>query len=423
MKQLIIILLVISAFLPKKYNIWYYIGRLSNKIWKNISNLFYKETIELPHIVSQQVMLGCDPEFFLEKDKKIIGSEKLIKREGLGENNRIIIDGVQAELNPNPSTCRQVLASNIQSCFHQLDQEIKKKDKGITPNFSTLIEVNEDELKSLRKESRILGCAPSKNIDPNFKDTIKLIDPEVYRKRSAGGHIHLGKTNIIKIDRALNKPKRLITIMDIIVGNTCVLLDRDPGNIERRKTYGKAGEYRTPPHGVEYRTLSNFWLRSYPLMSFVTSISRLSVNILSNSTKKQNYEKELLKLVNMEDIRKAINENDFKLALKNFKKIRPFLNKISNKTNAAFTEKNLEAFDYFIKKGIDHWFKLDPVKHWLASREQDPMRAQGWETFIISTVKKDMEKEYPIRTMFRKKFKKIKRSGNKKIIIRIMLLP
>lgn len=383
----------------------------------------FKDQLPLKRLPIESVVFGCDPEFFLEKNKKIIGSEKVIPENGIGEenSNRVIIDGVQAELNPLPNSCRQSLKGNITNCFRKLhDEMIKQKVK---TNFSTLIEVSEDELKSLKKESLRLGCSPSKTTDPNHQDAIKLIDPEKYTKRSAGGHIHIGKTNSGKINSALRKPQRLITIFDIIVGNTCVLLDRDPGNEERRKMYGRAGEYRTPSHGIEYRTLSNFWLRSYPLMSFVMSISRLSTNILAQSTEKQNYEKRLLKLVNMDDIRKAINENNFKLALKNFNKIRPFLIETASKTNAPFTKSNLEWFDFFIKKGINHWFKDEPIKHWLGLNGHDQnARMYGWESYLKRVVKPELEKTNPIKFAFKKSCKHLKKIGNKRIIIRLMLI-
>lgn len=35
MKQLILLILVISAFLPNRYNIWYKIGKISTKFWKD----------------------------------------------------------------------------------------------------------------------------------------------------------------------------------------------------------------------------------------------------------------------------------------------------------------------------------------------------------------------------------------------------
>lgn len=58
----------------------------------------------------------------------------------------------------------------------------------------------------------------------------------------------------------------VIRAMDFFLGIPSLLLDNDK---ERRKLYGKAGAYRTPHYGVEYRTLSNFWMRDKKLVEWV----------------------------------------------------------------------------------------------------------------------------------------------------------
>jgi len=344
----------------------------------------------------KNITLGCDPEFFFSKNGKIIGSEKVIKN----NNSQIIIDGVQAELNPSASSCRQSLAEHISSCFRSLNEMIKKDDT-IKIDTATTIKIDPKELKSLSKNSQRFGCAPSKNKDGDGK--IKIKDASKYYYRSAGGHIHLG---------SYENPKILVPILDIIVGNTCVLIDRDKGNIIRRKIYGKAGEYRTPPHGLEYRTLSNFWLRDYKLMSFVMGLARMAVSIVDSSkiyktkggsflwwkrkgkTIGHNYAKQLLDVVNMKDINKAINTNDYKLALKNFKKIEPILNEIIPTRDAwsvlaPLDKTNIKYFKYFAKKGLNYWFKNnDIINHWTKCS-----KAVGWETFLKTTVKDDYNKK------------------------------
>jgi len=50
---------------------------------------------------------------------------------------------------------------------------------------------------------------------------------------------------------------------DYLLGVWSVLHDTD---MRRRELYGAAGAYRPKKYGVEYRTMSNFWLRSPQLM-------------------------------------------------------------------------------------------------------------------------------------------------------------
>ena len=187
------------------------------------------------------VNFGCDPEFFFEKNGTIIGSEKVIDiKKGLkaGTNSKFIVDGVQAEINPMPNTCRKILAGEISQCFASLNREMAK-DKTLKLNFKPTIKISKKELASLDEKSKVFGCAPSQNINPKSRNSVKIKDPQKYMYRSAGGHIHIGKlpgsNGLDQVAVILREPERLITIMDIIVGNTCVLLDRDPSNKERRK--------------------------------------------------------------------------------------------------------------------------------------------------------------------------------------------
>lgn len=356
-------------------------------------------------LYSNPVSLGCDPEFFFEKKGKIIGSEKVINiNKGLkvkdsiygstNQQSKFIVDGVQAELNPTPNTCRANLGNEMSRCFRTLYNEMSK-DKELSINFKPAVKITQKELDSLDEKSKVFGCSPSKNTDNKSKNIVKLTDAKKYKYRSAGGHIHLGHTNCsTHIKNALSEPERIVAIMDIIVGNTCVLIDRDPSNKERRKVYGRAGEFRTPIYGVEYRTLSNFWLRSYPLMSFVMSLSRFAVNIMANSMPGKDFENELLKMVNMKKISKAINTNNFELAWSNFQKIKPFIARVvpDNSDQFPLTGTNLATFEFFVKKGIDYWFKEDPIQHWIKIPEG---HTAGWENFLKNIVTPQMMTEQP----------------------------
>ena len=371
----------------------------------------------------KRVMFGCDPEFFFKKDGKVIESEKVLSEKGLKKKSNqsfinedgvyatktvevgkplVIVDGIQAELNPLPDDCRANLAPKIASCF-KLIQEKLEEDGELKADFSQTIEVPEEQFKDISDKAKKLGCGGSYNANGNEKSEIK-INPDTYRKRSAGGHIHLGKGDRgginIAIANALGNPEKLIPMLDIIVGNTCVLLDRDKGNIERRKVYGKAGEYRTPEHGIEYRVLSNFWLRGYPLMSLVMSLARVAVNIIATGGE---HEKAFFDAVDMKDIEKAINENDFDLAMSNFKKIEPLLLQIVPKDYTILvhpiTEHNIKQFKQFVKDGIDKHFTEDPMTHWCSKVPIDGFGI-GWEGFVSQI---EIKKEGKFRKTLDKK--------------------
>lgn len=360
-------------------------------------------------ISSKTVTFGCDPEFFFERKGIIIGSEKVIDiKEGMmlkpemikpGSNratgkgeSKLIVDGVQAELNPRPDTCRARLGNEISECFRMLNNQLSK-DPSLKVNFAATVKITKKELDTLAESSKVFGCMPSKNIDCKSVNAVKLRDPKKYKYRSAGGHIHLGHggSSYDPVTTVMKDPERLIMIMDILVGNTCVLIDRDPGNKERRKVYGRAGEFRTPSYGIEYRTLSNFWLKSYPLMSFVMSLARMSVSLLACTTPGRDYERELLSLINPKKIQKAINTNNFEMAKANFEAIKPFLERvIPSGDSFPLNKHTIPLFEFFYKKGIDHWFKEDPIQHWISIPEGHTC---GWENFLENTVKKELANE------------------------------
>jgi hypothetical protein len=285
----------------------------------------------------------------------------------------------------------------------------------------SLVDITRQELNSLSENCQVFGCDPSTNIYSEGADkTSKIkVDPKKYLKRSAGGHIHLGNSFeqyvdnkfadsadsglreyhkiALRIKQALKKsPDIMVAVLDIVVGNTCVLLDRAEGNKERRANYGRAGEYRMKPYGIEYRSLSNFWLRSYQLMSFVTGLCRFAVHCVSESTPENDYVKALFNAVKREDIVKAINNNDFDLAMKNFKKLEQFfIDAADEGTGHDFyplRKRTLKYFHHFVtriqQKGIEYWFPDDPMTHWCGHYDQ----LGGWENFCDGKIYNDLSK-------------------------------
>lgn len=363
------------------------------------------------------VSLGCDPEFFFEKDGKIIGAEKVFTDtipKGMAKSGgtKIVLDGVQAEINPSPGHCREGLSSQIAAAFQNLRTHLGNNPElaGVKVSFKTNILLSQEELGSLSEKAQKLGCLPSLN-RALPKGAIDL-GGAVTRRRSAGGHLHLGMAG----NPQLMKPgmrETLVDVLDIMLGNTCVLLDRDPKAALRRKYYGRAGEYRLPKHGLEYRTLSNFWLRHYVLMSFVTGVARNAVGVVATDAfREQNsrymdsysstsdpYSKaryssydwsavgELMRVIGgpkgLVKVRKAINTNNWDLAKENFDKIKPFIERFIASNQTGLTKGMLDNFELFItgikQDGLEAFFPQDPFEYWCNHHY-----GSGWERFIMS---------------------------------------
>jgi len=370
------------------------------------------------------VSFGCDPEFFFEDNGAIVGAEKVLTKGSIG-NKRVIVDGVQAEMNPRPNTCRANLGVAIADCFR--DMKTFLRGKQLNMNFKGTIEVKDEEFESLSEKSKEFGCAPDYNIYKHCKNEIK-VNPVLYKKRTAGGHIHLGiagynaittittknrhcisskrflrgATNplnlheldekeytLTNVPKALRDIDKLIPMLDIIIGNTCVLIDRGINSYARREIYGKAGDYRLTPYGVEYRTLSNFWLRAYPLMSFVMGLARTAVMIVGDDIVNLNdCRKEIMKAINLDNIKTAIDNNSFALARYNFLKIVPILVKYVDRLESfSINSHTLEKFKHFVNMGIDYWFKDNPIEHWSSITDGHHI---GWESFCKGKIANDI---------------------------------
>jgi len=361
---------------------------------------------KLDVVKTLNVYLGSDPEFFFKRDDKVIGSEALIPADGeyyLGKtyvpygsqkNPRFVRDGVQVELNPMYYTCRGSMGNEFRNAFLHLQKMLKAEPK-IKACFSRSVRILKSELMKLDPKNQVFGCMPSKNAYGEDNSMyLASVDATKYRIRSAGGHIHISPYSDPALDKMIKEhPEVLVKLLDIVVGNTCVMIDREPGNKIRRKLYGRAGEYRTPKHGVEYRVLSNFWLEACQLMSLSMALVRLTCNIVSSGDKNV---KAFLDAVDEEDIRNAINHNDLKLAQKNWKAIKPLFEQAVGTFGEFYgvCKGTMPEFEYFLQmieeKGLKHWFDTsDPVKHWAGVGDA---HNYGFNLFLIGAVRSQLAK-------------------------------
>lgn len=383
---------------------------------------------------NQAVLFGCDPEIFLtcevgkvRKRKAVVGSEVVVPEKGIkiytaGYEGRkeyslgeVVRDGVQVELHPIESSCRASQSNYLKTLFEALrdavDAESKASGKDIKIDFSQVVKLSKGDLAMLSDAAKQLGCMPSLNVygRPHIQK-----DGTKYLTRSAAGHIHLG-SNVFK-DGTVD-PKNMIRIMDVLLGNTCVMIDRNPAAAERRKLYGRAGEYRLPSHGVEYRTLSNFWLYNYKLYSFVMGMTKMAFSVAVNELTFKQYqrlnhlrhypdtsyiydaEKMLMGNVDLERIERAINTNDYDLAKRNFDEwVRPFIAQIDS--SYGIGGYSMANFDHFINKiraaelageaePLKIWFTEDPLKHWCNKPDG---HGTGWESWLSTAVERDRAK-------------------------------
>jgi hypothetical protein len=322
----------------------------------------------------QDITFGTDPELFLSRNGRVLASEKVIPEEGLsirtGAKPIVVRDGVQVELNPESSSSIPGVLSNICTSMRNLRAILAKEDN-VTVDWSGTVDVDMDELNTLSPATRLLGCNPSDNY---YGAKPINVDPFTFRQRSAGGHIHLGLNPSSHYSNNMHSAAReLIPVADILVGNTLVMLDRDPRAAERRLNYGRAGEFRRPKYGVEYRTLSNFWLRSPILADLAFGLSNFAVCTFACrfAYNSPDHELQLAELVGKKigDFRKAIDTNDYGLARANFEKIRPyFVGEHVPTSMFPLNQTNIDRFLLLTEQvrdlGLTSVFPVDPFEAW-----------------------------------------------------------
>ena len=229
--------------------------------------------------------LGFDPEFFAEDENGNVipawmwlpDKENKLYQAYPGDTwgaGYFYWDGFQAEFAVTESpTCMQTGVHILQFSLQQLDYLLKKKFPKAHISAKSTYNIDQATLVNCSAQQVAFGCMPSKNAYGEPYRTVA--NPYMETLRPAGGHIHFGLNNGEDEESIVN----IVKGMDKIVGVISVALFDGMDNPDRRKLYGRAGEYRTPEHGLEYRVLSNAWL-THPTVAFlVMDIARWALDL------------------------------------------------------------------------------------------------------------------------------------------------
>lgn len=226
--------------------------------------------------MGKNATIGTDPEFFLvdKKTGKYISAIPHI--EGTKHNpaplpsgGSVQHDNVALEFATDPTDSKEGFVNVIRNAFKDINSQISE-DHDIVAIPSATFESNQLE----HPEAQEFGCDPDYDawtIAINNKPT-----SEDQNFRSCGGHIHVGHVEGDGNDFLLDPYGKVDTVkmMDFVHGIISTILDNSKAAIERRKLYGKAGCHRPTSYGVEYRVLSNYWLKSPQLVMMVYSLTQ-----------------------------------------------------------------------------------------------------------------------------------------------------
>lgn len=267
---------------------------------------------------------GSDPEFMLVDDKgTLVSAIKALKGYGkekklsLPDNQATFYDNVLMEFNIAPSYTFRDFEQNFISALRHGGEAVAKKGLFLKQQSSAIFPKSECE----DEEACRFGCDPEYSIYKTDKDgIIQQLRPPTLPKgntfRSCGGHIHIGHP-IATFDGG--NPPMVVKMMDLFVGNTAVFINHDKTADARRKIYGGAGTHRLASYGLEYRTLSNFWLAAPTIAETIYRLTRVAVQL---AVAKPGL---ALELASNEETEAIINNGDREKALALYSKTRKFM--------------------------------------------------------------------------------------------------
>ena len=209
--------------------------------------------------IELELLVGADPEIFVSKNNKLISAHGLVK--GSKDSpykvpkGAIQVDGMALEFNIEPAKNAQEFKDNVKEVMKQLQSHIPKD---YSLEVQATADFGKEYIDSQPLVAKELGCSSDMNAYTG-KDNPKPNAEVPFR--TAAGHLHLGWTDTadIKDPEHLELCCGLTKVLDLYLGIHSVFKDPD---VKRRSLYGAAGAFRPKSYGLEYRVLSNFWLKS-----------------------------------------------------------------------------------------------------------------------------------------------------------------
>lgn len=215
-------------------------------------------------------------------------------------------DGFQAEYAVAPGTCCGWLGDRMRIGLKEVLAAARKVDKQAHFLTEPVVEIPPALLMQAEDEHVALGCDPSMNA--YGREQVMVEDPRGLRHRFAGGHVHMGSP--VLIAASPDELNRIVKAIDFVVGVASVGMYAGVDNPIRRQYYGRAGEFRRPAHGLEYRVLSNAWLMHPVLYHWTFDFVRGAVSfahkgILDLITTHRPADEEIERIINEGDVRAA----------------------------------------------------------------------------------------------------------------------
>ncbi len=221
-----------------------------------------------PEVFIVDEHLSCVPPASLREDHgfEFIDEITLVQE----DDWKIIEDGAATEINVLPS-------NDLDTLYDRISRALDGAKKFASDTFGLGIKVSPTVQFDTAKfwEGRgeefrtcvMFGCDP--DLDIYSGEYSPEIAADEVPERFGGGHIHM-QAPVDDNELFENTYYYTTRMLDIIVGNTSVAINRDDVMVEeeikRLQFYGQPGKIRLQNYadgvkGIEYRTPSNFWIR------------------------------------------------------------------------------------------------------------------------------------------------------------------
>ena len=314
--------------------------------------------------------MGADPEMFIFAGRKLLPAYEFLPSKMASEST-IYWDGFQAEWKYSGGEfCLNLFVHDTQHQLKRLLRYARKYNEKATLSLQNVVAIPQALLKSAPEQYVALGCEPSFNAYGSKPDSMD--NPRKLKIRVAGGHMHFGGWS-----RAMGSASfvHTIKVLDSIVGIWAVGAAQNIDVPLRRKYYGLAGEYRLPKYqysrGLEYRTLSNFWLCHPRIMQITFEIARCAINLARcKNLSWVSTKEEVIRTINECDVdhaKKILKRNkavfNAMLAGRNFNKesqgaaLNVGLNGVETEVDTNSVEKNWQLDRRWEYKDIPTWRK------------------------------------------------------------------
>ena len=217
---------------------------------------------------------GSDPELMLVKNGTFYSAIGIVPgdkdRRHKISGHEYYYDNVLAECAIKPGQNKKDVLAQMRDC-------LQKYARLVAP-YKLVPQASHDfpKLALQHRSAREIDCSPE--CCAYTMKQIKHADNMLAKTtlRSAGGHIHLG-TGLAK---ELYGCEFIVRMLDLFLGLPSIYIDHDKTAKNRKKLYGQAGRFRRPKHGVEYRTLGNFWIGSPKLVGLIYDLAKFTLEFV-----------------------------------------------------------------------------------------------------------------------------------------------